>query len=540
MNGNSDEICEKQFLAISCIAKNNFVSPDTIKEHTKNFKYILDEEKGLEKYCTEKVFKHVMSKKNLFESKNCKSLVRAGVPIKYLGEFLIKLFNITPEERFCEKQIENYQNNYKAILKEHNPEDFADYVPYFTGIKNLNESLSVNYLNESGILKLKEILWMLNSANVNIEYCPILIKIISLLLTFCSPEEVYGISKVIFDLNSKVIETSKIRWHIRFNYNDNQKIVGSICESLRDISNKSGKETFQHFENINFSAEKLYEDMVFGFFMDYLNFSALLRLLPFFLLEGVKSLYRMCYAIVKTLRLEILKIKNPEEVIKIVRSKSKEIIDLNKLFNLAFSYKLTRKNNKYEFQKVCEQDLFSKRRSSYFLPSFPRSSIINPFETLRIWEKLPQTIREKDAKLIFEPSNDGYSIKNIYNLSNIYEYGTPIIFLIETLENEVFGGYISNMFRFTGEKFTKPFESYLITIRPQCAIFEVKKNSENVLLCNSHYIMFGNGPDGPAIYISENLDIGRSNDNNGFSDKKLVEAVDGSFKIKNFEIYLLE
>lgn len=540
MIGNSDEIYEKHILAMPCIAKNNFINVETIRANSPNLKYFLDEEKSLEKYCTEKVFKHVMSKKNLFESKNCKSLIRAGVPIKYLTELLIKLFNITPENKFCENHIANYEKNFRTILKSYDAKDFADYVPYYTGMNSLQDSLPVNYLNEQGILRLKEILWMLNSSNVNIEFCPILVKVVSLLLVFCAPEEVYGISKIIFDLNCKIIDTFKIRWHLRFSYGDNQKIVGSICESLRDISNKSGKETFQHFDNINFPAEKLYEDMVFGFFMDYLSFSGVLRLLPFFLLEGVKSLYRMCYAIVKTLRLEILKIKNPDDVIKTVRGKAKEIVDLNKLFNLAYSYKLTRNNNKYEFQKVTDQVSFSQKINSFYLPAFPKSSIINSFETLRIWEKFPQLTRAKDAKLIFDPSNDGYSLKNIYNLTTIYEQSCPILFLLETYENEAFGGYVSNLFKHSGDKFIKPLESYLISIRPTVEVYLHGKNVDQILMCNNNFIMFGNGSNGPAIFINDSLDSGRSNGDNCFSKDRLIKSEDGAFKIKRLEIYLLE
>ena len=542
MIGNSDEIFEKQILTMPCFEKTNLISIESVRFNSSSLKKLLDEEKSLEKYCTEKVFKHVMSKKNLLESKNCKSLVRSGVPVKYISELLIKIFNdISESGNACSTEIHNYNTNRTIVLKSHDAKNFHDYVPYFSGYKTLCESLPVNYLNASGVLKLKEILWIINAFNSNIEFSPIIIKLISLLLLVCYENEVYAILKSLIELNSNVQNTSKIRWHIRFNYSENKKIISSICESLLELSNKSGRETFSHFENINFPAEKLYEDMVFGFFTEYLSFSGVLRLLPFFLLEGVKSLYRMCYAIVKTLRLNILAEKNPDEVIKTVQAKAREITDLNKLFNLAFSYKLTRNNNKYDFQKDLVKDLFASRRNSYYLPAFPPSRVISEADFITMWAMLPEHLRAKDAKLVFDPEQHGYSIKTLYNVASQYEGSPSMLFLLQTQQNEVFGGYVSNLFKFTGAKFTKPFDAFLIKIKPKIEVYSIaKKAYENVLMCDYDYIMYGNGEEGPAIYISNDFGNGRSNGKNCFCQDKLVDSEDGEFTIAKFEVYLLE
>ena len=235
----------------------------------------------------------------------------------------------------------------------------------------------------------------------------------------------------------------------------------------------------------------------------------------------------------------ILQIKNPDDVIKIIREKSKEITDTNKLFNLAYSYKLTSKNNKYDFQKPSEKDLFANRRNSYYLPSFPQSTIIGDLELLSLWTKLPDVHRAKDGNLIFDPSKHGYSIKNIYNLTQNNEYSSNIIFLLETENNEVFGGFISNLFRLTGGKFEKPLESFMIKIRPKLEVCYPMKNSESILFCDQTFIMFGNGEKGPALYISEDVGTGRTNGENCFCKDSLVEAEDGNFKIRKFEIFLL-
>ena len=154
---------------------------------------------------------------------------------------------------------------------------------------------------------IKEILWMINDTYANIEFSPIIIQLISFILVFCTKEETYEIMCKILEQDFNIKETGKIRWRLRFNYNDNIKMITSISECLKEISTNSGKDVYEHFQKINFRPEELYEDICFGFFYKHFNFFGMIRLLPFFLLEGVKSFYRLIYAIEKLLRDEIKK-----------------------------------------------------------------------------------------------------------------------------------------------------------------------------------------------------------------------------------------
>ncbi len=77
------------------LTKNDLVNIDLIQDHLPSFKHFYEQNDSLEHLCTEKVFNHVLSKPNLFQSKNAKNLVRNGVPPKYLHDFLLKLFNLS-------------------------------------------------------------------------------------------------------------------------------------------------------------------------------------------------------------------------------------------------------------------------------------------------------------------------------------------------------------------------------------------------------------------------------------------------------------
>ena len=127
----------------------------------------------------------------------------------------------------------------------------------------------------------------------------------------------------------------------------------SISECLREIS-VNGKELFEHFQKINFRPEDLYEDLCFGFFYKHFNFFGMVRLLPFFLLEGIKSVYRLIYAIEKIIKEELEKISQKEKIVPFTRELLNDLENISDLFEISYTFNLTRNNNKYDFQKPPE------------------------------------------------------------------------------------------------------------------------------------------------------------------------------------------
>lgn len=530
----NDETYLKQLQSEKWFSYSGFIDTDKIKSHLPSFKYLIEEITKLESYCTDKVFEHVMSKPNLFESQNAKNLCRNGVPPKYMHDFLLKLFDIKVKQS-------HYEDVHRVTFNGHDPKNVNEFVPYYTGKTTLNESLPIHFLNEKGIQALKEILWMINGIIGNIEFSPLIIKITSMILMFCTKQETFEFMSKLLEHNYNLKETYNIRWHIRLTYNDNLKIITSIVESLREISLKSGKESFDHFTHINFPPEKLYEDMCYGFFMDYFNFFGILRLLPFFLLEGIKTFYRLSYAVVKTLKNDIQLITSPDEVINIMRKKSYDMHDMTALFNLSYTFGLTRYNNKYDFQSIPNTDLFKGKRNNYYLPKMKSpSTIMSDNENIHLWEVLPLELKIKDANLIYSTGNDGYALSTILALNNKFDYETTIMFIIETADNEIIGGVISNLIKHTNGKSIRPFFSLLLKIRPEIKIYQASEEKEDVLYVDSECVMFGNGPKGPAIRFDKDLKGGFSYEGGCFNNEKLVSNENGEFQIKKMEIYHLD
>ena len=529
-----DEKYKYQFSQESWVINNEYINIDLIQDHLPSFNYFFTQCEQLEESCSEKVFNHVLSKPNLFKSKNAKNLVRAGVPPKYLHDFLLKLFNLSDIKE------NNYKAQYEYTFKTHDPKNLDDFIPFFTGFKTFKESLPVHYLNENGLLVVKEILWMVNNTYSNIEFSPIIIQLISFILVFCNKYETYEIISKILEQDYNIKETSKIRWRLRFNYNDNIKIITSITECLREISTISGKELFEHFQKIHFRPEQLYEDLCFGFFYKHFNFYGMVRLLPFFLLEGIKSVYRLIYAIEKVLKEELEAITQKDKIIQKTRELCNMLENITDLFEISYTFKLTRNNNKYDFQKPPEDKPFTNKRNQYYLPKVVgEGNILTDWEIVHLWEVLPYEFTILDMKLIFQGEKDGYNLKNILQLEETYSKVSNILFLIETNEDEKFGFVMNRLTMHTDNKFYRPNTSILISIKPQLKTYSPNNDCDEIIYIDTKTLIFGNGPNGPAIHLDNNLVEGDSYEGGCFNNPSLV-GTNNHFKIKKIEIYKLE
>ena len=85
-----------------------------------------------------------------------------------------------------------------------------------------------------------------------------------------------------------------------------------------------------------------------------------------------------------------------------------------------------------------------------------------------------------------------------------------------------------------------PESSFLISVKPDLKVYSPKNPKENeIILIEPGALRFGFGENGPAISIDKDLKNGWSFDNSVFGNVKLVSD-DGSFNIKNFEVYLMQ
>ena len=535
-----DNFFKRKFLSEEWFKRSNYIDIDLVQDHLSSFKYLWCECQNLELICNEELFNHAMTKADLFESQNVRTIVRNGIPPKYMNRFILRLFNITKDQNTLRN---NYTKLLNMVLKGYKIENLGNYIPYFTGLKKLEESLPIHFLNKSGIFALKEILWMLYQLYPNIEFSPLIIQLLSMILVFCNKYEALEIMSCILSLNINYdkAEIYKIRWHLRFNYNDNIKIITSICECLREVSYVSCKELYEHMKSIHFRPEKLYEDICFGFFYKYFNFFGMIRFLPFYLHEGIKSIYRLIYAVEKITKDELILVKNPDKIISRCRELINSLDNIKDLFEISYNFNITRNNNKYIDQvDLNSREKINKNIDQYFLPEFVgKSQILTELNIIHLWDRLPKDFKANKASILLSLNEKG-SIKDVVNMFNQEKESFKFIFLIKTNMNEVFGFSLDGKIIFTNGRFIKINKGFLLSVEPEIKIYNMSPDCSDILFVDDNNILFGKDlGESIALKIKGDFSEGETHGGECFNNPCLINKEDGVFKIINIEIIKL-
>jgi len=541
----NEEFYKNKVLDEPWIKNNEYLNKNVFMENIPSYHYFYNQCNILENSLPEKAFKEFISQPNFSTQPNTKKVCRKGIHPNYMHDLLINLFEL--------KDVQNnnhYNSVYSVIFKKYNPNDLEDFVPYFTGYKTLKESLPYHFLNEKGIKELKILLWMINDSHSNIVFCPYLIKLLSLLLIFCNKYETFEIMCKLLENERNIIdeEECKIRWHFKYSYDENKHLIASITQSLKELSPKNRSSYYNSFETLNFKIEKVYEDMCYNFFFFHINFYGIIRFLPFFLVEGVKSFYRIIYAIENEICEKKIKIKKLDDLIIKIRNLSKKINDIQELFNTSYKLNLTRFNNK--FKDIDGDDLNDKRESigtilnsnkkdEYYLPIIKGGNLLTDYEIMHLWEILPHEFKIKNGEIIYQASKDGYNLPNLIGLEEKYDKNTKVLFLIETIKGDKFGFISSNLIIHTDNQYQRPSSSFLFTIKPKFKLYS-PIDSDEILYVTTKDFIFGNGSNGPAIQLNQDLKEGDSYSGGCFKNPCLVSEPDGHFFVKKLEVFKLE
>ena len=550
-----------------------YLDLDKLESKIPNFRYINDELDKLEQTTTPSTYQHVMSKKKLLLSKNAKKLCRDGIPLKYIKPVLLKMFNVTFTK-------EDYENKRAEVLKGRQFSEMGEQVPTFCD-RPLEEVVPFTYLNEEGMKALKEILWLLNGVIPKLEYCPCLVSISSFLLLFLSKEETYELLRNIIEADLNLEDLSNIKWHFRFDLPENIRLYLSIVSSIMDLSKPNVVKQFKLIEQYGLPKIKLIQDMVDKFFLDYINFIGALKLLPLFLYDGVKGIYRYAFGLISICPFKIVKQakegdkqedqlnkaqtlsllsnqialeydfeKRPEaEVLKLYKERS------NKLENWSFfsdSFKewdLSSKSNNYIKIKIPSKikELFPLVEKSKYIPSFfPDSKILTKDIIPKLWEKIPIDVKFSDGIILFDKvTSPEADLNNIYKICEKMDDNIMILFVIKTKNGEIFGGIMDQVIKlYEDGRYRIPISSYLFSVEPELKVYAPKDRKHSEIACfEAGAFRYGNGEDGPAITLDSDLKVGWTQKNTVFgNDICLLKdyADDGEFTIDNMEIYVMQ
>ena len=534
----SEDMYQQKILNESWIKNNkylNIYSLDILSFH--NFENHCSH---LESIDSKQTINNLSSKPSYFSFDTTKNLCRMGVQPNYMHDFLLKLFDIKNISK------DEYDDIFLLTFKNHEPENLENYVPFFSGYSDFKGSLPNHFLNKEGVLQIKKLLWMINNLYPNINFCPIMIHLISLILIFCDEYETYEIMKKLIDqdININKGKTHKIK-RLYFTYDENMEIINSIEQNLKSITtNKNVLEFYDYAEKNKFSLKnEFYQKLYFHFFFGVFNFYGLIRLLPLYLRDGIKSIYRLIYAIEILNAEKLPSIKNNFKI-KTLISNIIKFCKNNKNIDLIFeeSYKIkininikNIKNDQYITEEPKNIPL-NIVRNNYYLPKVTGGNILTDFQIIHLWEMLPPYYKIKNISLIYQASKDGYNLLTIIGLEEKFNKNTEIMFLIETEEEDKFGFIMSNLITHTDNKYFRPSTSYLFSICPYYQIYSAG-DSEEILYVSTKHFIFGNGETGPAIQLNEDVKEGDSYGGGCFNNPSLVKDKSGHFIVRKIEIF---
>lgn len=186
-----------------------------------------------------------------------------------------------------------------------------------------------------------------------------------------------------------------------------------------------------------------------------------------------------------------------------------------------------------------------------------KSRIIKFKEFFQLWSALPSYVKIRQPVKIFESSEQGYNLHNLYSsaaefLDKIeeetnadlksYHYS---LFLVHTKNDEVFGAFVTAFPCYDSRlKFVGTSESFVFRIRPG-GFESYRASGANNFFFHSEYkaLTFGSGGDGPAIRIDEELYKGRTAQCDTFNSPILIyngkKHETDEFEAKNFEVFIL-
>ena len=550
-----------------------YLDIDKLESKIPNFRYLNDELNKLEEATSQTTYHHIMSKKKLLISKNAKKLCHDGIPLKYIKSVLLKMFNVNFTK-------EGYENKREEVLKGRQFSEMGEQIPTFCD-KKLEEVIPFTYLNEEGIKALKEILWLLNGVLPKLEYCPALVGIASFLLLFLTKEETYELLRNVIEADLNPGELSNIKWHFRYNLSENVRLYLSIVNSIMEISKPNVIKQFKLIEEYGLPKIKLIQDMSDKFFLDYINFIGALKLLPLFLYEGVRTIYKFAFGLISICPFKIVKEvkgeeqqennlnkvptlsllsdqialeydfeKRPEEeVLKLYKERSNKLENWSFFIDSIEEWDLTSKNNNFLKLKIPSKikELFPPVEKCKYIPSlFPESKILTKEILQKLWEKMPVDVKYTDGLILFDKvTSPEADLNNIYKICEKMEDNFILLFVIKTKKGEIFGGIMDQVIKlYDNGRYRIPISAYLFSVEPETKVYAPKDRKHSEIVCfEAGALRYGNGEEGPAITLDSDLKTGWTQKNTVFgNDICLLKdySDDGEFEIDNLEIYVMQ
>eukprot|EP00922_Rhytidocystis_sp_ex-Travisia-forbesii_P005004 GHVS01007312.1.p1 GENE.GHVS01007312.1~~GHVS01007312.1.p1 ORF type:complete len:1022 (-),score=175.44 GHVS01007312.1:1100-4165(-) len=394
-------------------------------------------------------------------------------------------------------------------------------------------------LNIRGREAVKRLLWVINNLyGYDVEFCPVLPHLCCILLVYMTEQEAFAVLHSLIKSAVSRIKSDDPRPFMTYKRKDFVRFVRVIMTGAAQRLTK----VYNHLTNLKVDMAAWIARTVQDGFARTLPLDYVLRVYGGFLFEGSKTFFRYSLAILKLLEGQLLACSTRSAAEGLLYDLTDEsAIKLNSLTKMAYRFKI--RSKRHGFNRVTSECpspyLMSVRMHHFYRPrlSVP-SQLLSDSQWEVLWSWLPNSMRILDPVLAYCSNRDGMSITALMKKMDGPQH-QPILFIIQTMEGELFGGFSPFAFTYSGKEVNDmKSDAFVFTLAPEEQAYWWTGMNQTFMECQRTHIYIGGGD--IAIYIDSELRSGRSRASASFNSPPLAKGDSlGFFEIGVFEAWLL-
>ncbi|XP_051801456.1 TBC1 domain family member 24-like [Acanthochromis polyacanthus] len=297
-------------------------------------------------------------------------------------------------------------------------------------------------LNKAGLNSVKKILLCLGKHFPDMNFCPILPALVSLILHFSEDEAecFFSVSRLISydDPNKRYIDQTFLTYR-------------ASCMTFGDLANKCCRGIRKLIASSHQNLFEFYSDWIMWIFAD-LPFTYAIRVLDVYLQEGYKVLYRVALALLNLYKVSVSsRVADVEDFRTDMKSFVQNVArhcTAEKLLERAFMIPMATRRELNLLFNANKDSLMQKgvsiqqKRQSVETVDFDNfsSNVVTGTEMRVVWAWIPERFALFSPIRLFSAAEHGRSLASFYSQVEGHE---PAVLIIKTTDEEVFGAFLS-------------------------------------------------------------------------------------------------
>eukprot|EP00471_Norrisiella_sphaerica_P001011 CAMPEP_0184481460 /NCGR_PEP_ID=MMETSP0113_2-20130426/2996_1 /TAXON_ID=91329 /ORGANISM="Norrisiella sphaerica, Strain BC52" /LENGTH=972 /DNA_ID=CAMNT_0026860591 /DNA_START=81 /DNA_END=3002 /DNA_ORIENTATION=+ len=266
-------------------------------------------------------------------------------------------------------------------------------------------------------------------------YCPVLPDLTAILLHYVTPE-------IAFKMLASMIERSEVdNWHFAVNGFDFELEAKNFLHILPSIL----PTLTRHINRVGFNLEDSIKVWFGRFFVSFLPYDTVLRLMDVYLNEGSKTLFRAALGVLRIHQEELLQCTSAERISYLLAKNMRTKTDTDELFSLAFKFKIHRRQFQAQIEpgKICQIPVASVQ--VFHVPKYTQEkyNLMTVSQCRRLWTYLPPLLRVMDPDLRYASYRDGFNLSGVLRcMLAAKREQRPTILLVQDARAHLFGAVL--------------------------------------------------------------------------------------------------